>query len=704
MHLGRAFCALQAGCQPAGVGTRRGSALYLGICVAPDGAASSAQGSPPSGQRESLSLTPKRAQNWANRSRLLDARARKKDLRGSESSDDDADWPRQLRGKGTVSSAPKAALDPHNNKSPAPREQDRTTPPVEGVETKAFARFDPWEAPTIVHNKQQLTPLTPEGTPRATPESSPEFGSLPVPRMEDPWEAPVVIHSKRTIKPVTSQELASAYPVGASSPTSLSCLELSEESPWEAPTVFHAKRCLMPLSPELGPTSPSEDIQKDESGLVPSLVGLTLSPWEEPVVIHAKRTMRPVTPEPMLGNTVDQKENNGPQQGPEAVTPEPMGRPSDFMPGELHARIERITADAVIQGVSWLTNNPLPKEEADSQPTCLDSERQGLTLAENDAGNEAGPKGVDAQDTSPTDKQNSAPRTAFSTKQKRNLPQHRVKARVAREISLLVKGSDDEEDEIKIRNLSALGISPRIVRAKQGDDSDEELRVRRMRAAAGRRQKSSAPQPSSDEAAAEALTKTGGDASPSHDNTSTNVVERRMASVLKPLKSAIWSDDDDDDPRTTKGPMLAASSQHGAQEEAMEALLSAKKLVRLERKAMHLAQASDSDDEDATSQMAPTPKRNVIQREIDLRMSGAKARPVPASSVSSVPLSVLDEAEREWVLVEEEGKPDPRPPPTSFGTPLRSKKLIPGRRATAGGYAGSVGMRSGMLDNSGMTQ
>ena len=89
----------------------------------------------------------------------------------------------------------------------------------------------------------------------------------------------------------------------------------------------------MPLSPELGPTSPSEDIQKDESGLVPSLVGLTLSPWEEPVVINAKRTMRPVTPEPMLGNTVDKKENNGPQQGPEAVTPEPMGGPSDFMPG-----------------------------------------------------------------------------------------------------------------------------------------------------------------------------------------------------------------------------------------------------------------------------------------------------------------------------------------------------------------------------------
>ena len=136
----------------------------------------------------------------------------------------------------------------------------------------------------------------------------------------------------------------------------------------------------------------------------------------------------------------------------------------------------------------------------------------------------------------------------------------------------------------------------------------------------------------------------------------------------------------------------------------MEALLSAKKLVRLGRKAMHLAQASDSDDEDVTSRMAPTPKRHVIQREIDLRMSGTKARPVPASSISSIPVSVLDAAEREWVLVEEEEKPDSRPPPTSFGTPLRNKKLIPGRRHMAGGNAGSLGMRSGMLDHSELTQ
>jgi hypothetical protein len=626
----------------------------------------SAQGSPGSGQRESLSLTPKRSQNWANHARTL--QSRKEDLRASESSDED-DWPQRARGRGTLSS-PRKAAPGVRNKSPARRPQDSTIIPVEGARHSPSERFDPWKSPTIVHSKQQLAPLTPEASPQISAVDSPPADD----KINcDPFQARIVTHRKRSIRPVTP-EFAAADHTGSTDTITSGCTRVPSiepiESPWEAPTVVHAKRCLRPVTPEI---EPSEG--PDDSDIA-------------------------------LGS----------------VTPEPPGDPGDCTTAESHAGILRFTADAVTQGlrvedcavtqgcrvsdgavtevlgrtvdavsqkVHWLSIN-------DSQ----DTRTQGLMQAKDDTSHDAGSKWVDASITSPVTEQG-LPRMASPTK--RSLPQLQGKARVAREISLLIKGSDDEEEESRYRNLDARALTPRVNRVMQGDDSDEEMRARRIRTADVRRKKPNAPQPSSDSPTANwlvpAVAKTGGDASPSKGDEANNVVERRMANVLKPLKSTMWSDDDQDDARPLTGPMRAVSTQDDAREEALEALRSARRLVRLERKAMHLAQGSDSDEEMApqVALQAATPKRHAIEREIDLRMSGTKFRPSPAASsyASAVSSSVLEAAEREWILVETEDKSEPRPAPTSFGTPLRNKKPIPARRPRAGGDADSPVKRSG---------
>jgi len=556
------------------------------------------------------------------------------------------------------------------NKSPARRPRDSTILPVEGARHSPSERFDPWESPTIVHSKQQLAPLTPE--------ASPQLSAVDGPPADDkincdPFQARIVTHRKRSILPVTP-EFDAADKTGSTNTITSGCTRVPSiepiESPWEVPTVVHAKRCLRPVTPEIEPSEGPDDLD----------IAL------------------------------------------ESVTPEPPGDPGDCTPGESHAGILRFTADAVTQGLrvadcavtegcrvadGAVTEALRKTVDAVSQKVhwlsindSLDTLTQGLMQAKDDTGHDAGSQWVDASITSPVTEQG-MPRMASPTK--RSLPQLQGKARVAREISLLIKGSDDEEEESRYRNLDARALTPRVNRVMQGDDSDEEMRARRIRTAALRRQKPNAPQLSSDNPTANWLVpevaKTGGDASPSKGDEANNVVERRMANVLKPLKSTMWSDDDQDDARALTGPMRAVSTQDEAREEALEALRSARRLVRLERKAMHLAQGSDSDEEMApqVALQAATPKRHAIEREIDLRMSGTKIRPSPAASsyASSVPSSVLEAAEREWVLVDTEDKFEPRPAPTSFGTPLRNKKPIPASRPRAGGDAGSPVKRSG---------
>ena len=644
-------------------------------CVSPKSDRSAAQGSPVSGQRESLSLTAKRSQNWANHARTL--QSRKEDLRASESSDEDT-WPQRARGRGTLRSSRKAAPGVRN-KSPARRPQDSTILPVEGARHSPSERFDPWKSPTIVHSKQQLAPLTPEASPQLSAVDGPPADY----KVDcDPFQARIVIHGKRSIRPVTP-EFAAADHTGSRDTVTSDFTRAPSiepiESPWEVPTVVHVKRCLRPVMPEV---CPSEGPDDHDIALYHTLEYCARRPtisWEEP-----------------------------------------PGDPGDCTPGESHAGILRFTADAVTQGLGVAdcavtqgcrvavtevlrsTVDEVTKKELwlpinDSQ----DTRTQGLMQAKDDTGHDAGSKGVDASITSPVTEQG-LPMMASPTK--RSLPQLQGKARVAREISLLIKGSDDEEEESRYRNLDVRALTPRVNRVMQGDDSDEEMRARRIRTAALRRQKPNAPQPSSDSPPVnwlvQTVANTGGDASPSKGDEANNVVERRIANVLKPLKSTMWSDDDQGEARAPTGPMRAVSTQNEAREEALEALRSARRLVRLERKAMHLAQGSDSDEDTApqVALQAATPKRHAIEREIDLRMSGTKFRPSPAASsscASSVTSSVLETAEREWVLVETEVKSEPRPAPTSFGTPLRNKQPIPARRPRAGGDADSPVKRTG---------
>lgn len=672
-------------------------------------------------QRESLSLTSKRSSNWANRSR--DVQSRKKDLRISDSSDDDEDFPGRKPYTPTITKrSPVPAASGSSTKLGASQTNSHRS--VVTVSQSSFQHLlppawmdqdelaawhaamalrsqddqilpadlnrkltDPWEKPTVIHTKRCLRPVTPEGEYSKSRESSrPSSSAEP---FDNPWEAPVVIHARRCVRPVTpemSPELGPANPPGESGRAHSDFVRLAsvesvepDASPWSAPRVMHAKRCLKPVTAEFGPAALPSGAGVE---LMPMMDGLENddSPWEAPVVIHAKRTIRPVTPE---GSDVASEETSWPDEtgssqesffegggGLEKDVARVFSKPLRGT-DELHGQLQTAVADAVAKSISWLALTAgAPEEKREiKQKTYHDTQKQVWNLVDNDSS----PKKIDIASTVATGGQGSL---SPNSKRQRNIPAHRGKARVAREVSLLLDQSDGEEEPTP-QSLEVRSITPRVDRVFQGgDDSDDDnLRMRRKVLA------------NSNRVSRASLSATAGGESvqsledkdiAKSNNFKTGRVEKRVSKVMNPLRDAVWSDDDDDFPARKSVSPEKSINQDDEREEVMQAFRSARKIAVMERKAMHIAQGSDSDEDMPRMPAAAKPLRHVIEREVDQRLS-RKARSSPAPSVS---LSTLDAAEQEWILVqEEESKPQPLPSPASFLTPLRnSGRPNPARR------------------------
>ena len=664
-------------------------------------------------KRESLSLTSKRSPNWANRSR--DLQARKKDLRISDSSDDGEEFPSRKPYTPIITKRSPVQANPGNSKqltgpqtsskSSFQTSSQRSLPPVWMDQDEVSAwhaamelhaqnddilpsdlirqQSDPWEEPTVIHTKRCLRPVTPEGAYVASGEIS---RSSSVEPFENPWEAPVVIHARRCIRPVTpemSPEFGPANPPGEGGLALNDFMRLAsvesvepDASPWSAPIVMHAKRCLKPVTPELGPAAPPNGAGLDLMPMVNGPESIE-SPWEAPVVIHAKRTIRPVTPE---GSDVGSEESwpepdgssknsseggGGLQREVIRVTTEPISGTS-----ELHGKLETAVADAVAKSMSWLAITGAGAPEAKPEikhKSYHDTQKQVWNLVDNDSS----PKKIDVAITVATGGRGSP---SPNSKKQRNIPSHRGKARVAREVSLLLDNSDGE-DERKPQSLEARSITPRVERVlKGGDDSDDDkMRMRRKVLANSSRASRASLSATAGGESVQSLEDIGMVKS---DNFKTGRVEKRVSRVMNPLRAAVWSDDDEDSPAHKFVSPEKIINPNDEREEAMQAFRSARKIAVMERKAMHIAQGSDSDDDVPSMPAAAKPVRHVIEREVDQRLS-RKARPSPAPSVS---LSALDAAEQEWILVQEE-EIKPEPLPTSFLTPLRnSRRPIPVRR------------------------
>ena len=108
------------------------------------------------------------------------------------------------------------------------------------------------------------------------------------------------------------------------------------------------------------------------------------------------------------------------------------------------------------------------------------------------------------------------------------------------------------------------------------------------------------------------------------------------------------------------------------------------RLVLMERKAMLLSNASFSDDDEQQ------PEPRIIEREINRRLSSNKSPRAPS-------LSVTESAEKESAIIEggvEEDEhmrlSDSQLCPSSFLTPLRTKRPIPGGLPSVGSSDTSI--------------
>jgi len=528
-------------------------------------------------RRESLSLTAKKSTNWAARSR--DLQSRKKELRLSDSSDDDLEVPRAMRHQ----TPPALRTMPHSEGRPVQVETD-------------MGELAAWNA--IMSLREDGDEIRPEDLCRRPEESIADM---------NPWEAPSVIHNKRCLRPVTPEH--SAGTPDEAEPASIDDDDGPEQSPWEEPVVIHAKRCVRPITPEIGLANTA--VNGDEFGRVRSAEPMD-SPWSAPVVIHAKRCVRPVTPE--LG-------------------------PADVLANE-HEVMEPLGDAGELQGVQWLV--------ATGQENPVSSGIAEKLLSVVETGNAQTP----------------------SLGGNRNIPSHRGRPRVAREVRMLLENTDSDEEPVPI-SLSVRGVNPVVERVMKGEDSDDDLigrRGRTGRAASAHRTPVVGTAVPDQEIAYSQVSNKGA-------INNLHVVELRMSKLL--LRSTVGSDDEDLPPSSPKQVSPAASKSE-ERERAMQAFRSARKIAVMEQKAMQLANCSDSDDD--THHLPKDVgqlQRHAIEREVDGRMSGKRKQKSPAASVTG---SVLDEAEQEWVLVLEEEKAEPRPPPTSFLTPLRGKRPVPSRR------------------------
>ena len=688
-------------------------------------------------KRESLSLTAQKSPNWASRSR--DLQSRKKELRISDSSDDELDLPRRMRVAAQRSSPSQKSVPAKKTMSPMagqPPKRDSGAGSPELVDefcraqsidgfweqpvvvhekrglrpvtpellyrgdaqewhaSMALALVDdtiraedltreqyatPWEVPTVIYSKRCLRPLTPESSQAGIPSEAAE----PAPSdKENPWNAPVVIHAKRCIRPVTPK--CSPYLADASE-KSITDLTSSDHpysiSPWEAPVVIHAKRCIQPVTPEAG-------FPQDTPALGPAAYpGQPYeSAWESVLVIHAKRCIRPVTPEEMPVHCGGEDET---KYTSEVMLPESLSQLCENpwnlplvisskrcirLPEKTLVQSERADKDQQVSDVISLHSNHSQRGPASASPEQAQGPganafAKGISLLSLDRGTpEAHYKTfsdsleqvrdlmescaeMSLTQMDVTGASTQAVRGSPSPERKRSIPAHRGQARVAREVSMLLENSDGD-DEATPNSFDACGVMPRVHRVMNCADSDDDDKGRGK--VVSSRKASAASRASRSAAASAAVTvhQCDEDATASkRDTSSTPVVEKRMARVMKPLRAAVWSDDDEDPVASPAAASLKkVLSPDEEREKAMDAFRSARKIATMERRAMQLANGSDSDDDVRQSPATMKPQRFGIEREIHLRTTG-KPRPSLAPSVVS---SSLDLAEQEYVFVEEE--------------------------------------------------
>ena len=610
---------------------------------------------------ESLSLTPKQSPNWARRAR--GSHPRKKDLRLSDSSDDDIFPGTQRRGKAAdetanagTQDATASSLQGHGAGAGA---HDKVAGDVlnkivdaDGKKQEQSPEIGLKKAAEGTNEHEALIAAASASLAVDPPGKVDDFRRVAsVEPVESPWEAPIVIHTKRCLRPVTpesSPKLMAADPPAEVDDFGRVASVEPVESPWGAPIVIHTKRCLRPVTPESspqnGPAVPSEDC---DFGRVASFETAE-SPWEAPIVIHDKRCVRPLTPEPC--NMSSDDEGLAPEifalmGEKQSVTPEPSGDTGDFESGEKSKSRYADTQQEIISAGKDLDNSSNASENSTADATNL----------------------------------------IGRSKKHRSIPAYRT--RVTREVLQLLEDPDVEDKPIP-RSLDARGINPRVERAMNTSDSDDELynrdSVLNRRAKAASRAGRAA-------ASASASTKK---IECGFDDVTASLVRsepKSVANAIQSHRSAVWSDDDDEDVvvKTLSASEVKQSistdqekaRQDEEKERAMEAFRTTRRLFVMERKAMHIAQGSDSDDDEPSRSRSKLLQPHVMQREIDKRLRG-KGTWSRSNILPSVPPGTLEASEQECVVLEDEEIPSPprEPPPTTFLTPLRSKRPIPGRR------------------------
>ena len=401
---------------------------------------------------------------------------------------------------------------------------------------------------------------------------------------------------------------------------------------------------MRPVTPEVS----SSDEASDGESSFPSQVE---NPWEEPVVIHAKRCVRPITPE--LGPEYESAQDDFER----TQSAEPLESPWSA-PVIIHAKRCMRPVTPELGPTDVLTH------ELDSLEPLGDAGEVHVNFQ----------SGMVHQTVTAIDGATPLKREADG---KRNIPSHRGRPRVAREVKMLLEDTDSDR-ELSGITLDARGINPRVERVMKGSDSEDDMPVRREG-------KTSASQRGRAAAAAAATSVKEQSMADGHASkadialSSSCVVELRVSRLL--LTTALGSDDEGgpaSPPKVVSPVKRVAISPSEEHERSMQAFRSARKIAAMERKAMQLANCSDSDDDTRALQTCSAKsQRHAIEREVEERLPGKRRL---KSSAASVTASELDLAEKEWVLVEEDDKPEPRPAPTTFFTPLRGSRRVPSRR------------------------
>ena len=369
----------------------------------------------------------------------------------------------------------------------------------------------PWDAPVVLHQKQCLTPFTPESSPTSGPaDVSPP--RLPVNGEDSPFDVPIVVHAKRMLRASPDVETRNNTSASAAwSPGFDGPLKEMRPAPssdpegdaFAAPMVIHSKRYLMTIASEGSCWGSSDDSTESLRFEHKQTIGFEESPWHAPIVMHQKRILTPISPE------------SSPDFGPAGAPLLPEASPWE-VPVLIHAKRS-------------LTTATLELSPSDLHASSVVIPR-GLAAGASSSRFPTAVAGVLAEATPPSRQRNT-----------RILPTYRTK--VAREVAMMLESADDDVKSWTSQMLDARGMLNRAMRESDSDDDlyDPESISSRKASEASRSSRAAAA------AARAQLESTNEDSSTSsrcHD-LSESAVHARLAHTLKPQRAAEWSDDED---------------------------------------------------------------------------------------------------------------------------------------------------------------